>query len=133
MLKVSLPIGDDLLEIHHNMWTNKDAIFWNGAMKSRKRRFFSSTHVFRIPTGYNGADDVFRIKVGVGFNGTTYSVMRNDKVLLGTWRNQLTHAKRQQMPNPPELDLNAMPRRQRNPTSAAPETINNWPEEELIL
>ena len=133
MLKVSLPIEDDLLEIHHNMWTNKDEIFWNGVLKSRKRRFFSSTHVFRIPSGYNGADDVFRIKVGVGFNGTTYSVMRNDKVLLGTWRNQLTHAKRQQMPNPSGLDLNTMPQRPPNQRPAAPETVSNWPEEELIV
>lgn len=130
MLKVSLPVGDDLLEIHHNMWTGKDTVVWNGEEVSRKRRFFGSSHVFRVSTGYSGRDDVFYVKIGMGFNGTTYGVKRNNKVLLGTWRDQLTHHNRNQMPEPPGLDLNAAPPRSRR---AEPVERGEWGEEDQFV
>jgi len=133
MLKVSLPVGDDLLEIHHNMWTGKDAVYWNGNQMSKKRRFFGSTHVFRIPTGYSGQDDVFRVRISVGLNGTTYSVKRNDKVLLGTWRDKLTHNNRGQMPTTPGLDLNNPPPRRNRSRRAEPQPTRDYLEDDLFV
>jgi hypothetical protein len=132
MLKVSLPVGEDLLEIHHNMWTGKDQVFWNGESVSLKRRFFGSTHVFRVANGLTGHDDVFRVKIGMGFNGTTYGVKRNERVLLGTWSDKLTHNNRGQMPEIPGLDLNNPPPRQRR---EAPEPLQrqDWSDEDLIV
>ena len=133
MLKVSLPIGDDLLEIHHGMWSGKDTIYWNGEQMSHKRRFFGSNHVFRIPTGYSGQEDVFYVRISIGLNGTTYGVKRNDKVLLGTWRDQLTHTNRRQMPDSPGLDLNTPPPRHFRQYGADPQPAQNWREEDLIV
>lgn len=131
MLKVSLPIGDDLLEIHHGMWSSKDSIFWNGELLSEKKRVFGSKHVFRVANYSTGKDDVFYVKIGMGWNGTTYSVKRNEKVLLGTWNDQLTHNSRGQMPSGPGLDLNAPPpRRQRQ---AEPLQRRDAPDEDYIL
>lgn len=133
MLKVSLPVGDDLLEIHHNMWSGKDVIFWNGNEMSRRRRIFGSTHVFRIPTGYSGQDHVFRIRISIGLNGTTYSVKRDNKVLLGTWRDKLTHVNRGQMPGPPGLDLNAPPPRRNSSYHAEPQPMRDYSEDDLFV
>lgn len=132
MLKVSLPVGDDLLEIHHGMWNGKDVIYWNGNEMSRKRRFFGSTHVFRVPTGYSGQEDVFRVRISMGLNGTTYGVKRNDKVLLGTWRDKLTHTNRGQMPEAPGLDLNAPPRSSRS-RQPEPQPLHDYPEDDLFV
>jgi len=49
MLRISLPVGDDLLEIHKFFWKGKDAVYWNGELMSSKKRFFTSHHVFRVP------------------------------------------------------------------------------------
>ena len=133
MLKVSLPVGDDLLEIHHNMWTGKDAVYWNGNQMSRKRRFFGSTHVFRIPTGYSGQDDVFRVRISIGLNGTTYSVKCNNQVLLGTWRDKLTHDNRSQMPGVPRLDLNAPPPHRSRSRQAEPHSAQDYLEDDLFV
>lgn len=133
MLKVSLPVGEDLLEIHHNMWTGKDQVFWNGESVSRKRRFFGSTHVFRVANGLTGRDDVFRVKIGMGFNGTTYGVKRNERVLLGTWKDQLTHDSRSQMPESGGLDLNTPPPRRRSEAGPEPLQRRGWSDEDLIV
>ncbi len=131
MLKVSLPIGDDLLEIHHRMWKGKHEIYWNGEMKSRKGQFFTSHHVFRVPTGYRGAEDVIHVRIGTGLNGTTYSVKKNDQVLLGTWRDQLTYSKWRRQPQPPVLDLNTPPPGRAG--GQAPQPAATWREEDLIV
>lgn len=132
MLRISLPVGDDLLEIHREIWTSKDVIYWNGQLMSRKGRFFTSKHVFRIPNPNTGREDVFRIRVGAGLNGTSYGVMRNEKVLLGTFRDQLTHDSRAKMPEAaaPDLDLNTPPPRRSAPE---PEPVGGWREEDLIV
>jgi hypothetical protein len=132
MLRISLPVGDDLLEIHHSFWKGKDVIYWNGELMSSKKRFFTSKHVFRVPNALTGEDDVFRIRVGVGLNGTSYGVKRNDKVLLGTWRDHLTHLNREKMPEEamPGLDLNHPPTRRAAPL---PEPVGGWREEDLIV
>lgn len=131
MLKVSLPVNDDLLEIHHNMWTGKDQVFWNGASMSRKRRFFGSQHLFRVFNAVTGGEDTFHVRIAIGLNGTTYGVKRNGKVLLGTWKDQLTHHNRAQMPDgEPRLDLSSRPRRA---PSAEPEPMAGWSEDDLIV
>ncbi len=133
MLKVSLPIAEDLLEIHHNMWTGVDEIFWNGASVSKSKRFFGSNHTFRVANYVTGKDDVFYVRIGMGWNGTTYSVKRNDKVLLGAWKDKLTHNNRSKMPEaePPALDLNTPPPRRR-PT-AEPLPQQDWSDDDLIV
>lgn len=133
MLKVSLPVGEDLLEIHHNMWTGNDEIFWNGASVSKSTRFMGSHHTFRISNYATGKDDVFHVRIGMGWSGTTYGVKRNGKVLLGTWKDGLTHADRSRMPaaEPPGLDLNAPPPRRQ----AGPEPLERegWADEDMIV
>jgi|GEM_PF-2394329 len=133
MLKVSLPVGEDLLEIHHNMWTGRDEVIWNGASVSKSKRFFGSKHVFRVANYATGKDDVFYVKIGMGWNGTTYAVKRNGKVLLGTWNDQLTHENRGQMPEttPPGLDLNAPPPRRK--PEAEPLGQQDWADDDLIV
>lgn len=131
MLKVSLPVGEDLLEIHHNMWTGNDQVFWNGEMVSKSSRFFGSKHTFRVANYETGKDDVFHVRIGMGWNGTTYGVKRNGKVLLGTWRDQLTHNNRGQMPEGPRLDLNAPPPRRR--PEAEQRRGQSWSDEDLIV
>lgn len=132
MLRISLPVGDDLLEIHKFIWKGKDAVYWNGELVSSKKRFFTSHHVFRVPNALTGQDDVFRVRVGVGLNGTSYGVKRNDQVLLGTFRDKLTHDNREKMPraSAPALDLNTPPKRRAAPQ---PEPVGGWREEDLIV
>ena len=81
-----------------------------------------------------GKDDVFHVRIGMGWNGTTYGVKRNGKVLLGTWRDQLTHDNRDQMPEaePPALDLNTPPPRRRRP-EADPLPQQDWSDDDLIV
>lgn len=115
------------------MWSGKDVIFWNGNEMSRRRRIFGSTHVFRIPTGYSGQDHVFRIRISIGLNGTTYSVKRDNQVLLGTWRDKLTHVNRGQMPGAPGLDLNAPPPRRRSSYHAEPQPMRDFSDDDLFV
>ena len=112
MLRISMPIGNDLLEIHRYGWKGIDEIRWNGEVMSRKKRFFTSKHTFSVTDEYGEVAD-FYVRVGAGLNGTSYGIKRNGKVLLGTWRDQLTHVKREKMPETPGLDLNSAPRRRR--------------------
>jgi len=130
MLRLSLPVGDDLLEIHKFFWKGKDAIYWNGELMSSKKRFFTSHHVFRVPNSLTGGEDVFRIRVGAGLNGTSYGIKRNDKVLLGTYRDGLTHENREKMPGADQLDLNQRPRRR---AAAEPRPAEVWREDDLIV
>jgi hypothetical protein len=112
------------------MWTGKDQVFWNGESMSRKRRFFGSKHVFRVFNPETGNDDTFYVRISIGLNGTTYGVRRNDKTLLGTWKDQLTHQNRAKMPDSPGLNLDARPRSQ---PSAEPQPTGGWREEDLIV
>lgn len=128
MLRISMPIGNDLLEIHRRSWKGVDEIRWNGEVVSSKKRFFTSKHTFAVADEFGEVADFF-VRVGAGLNGTSYGIKRNGKVLLGTWRDQLTHVKREKMPESPGLDLNTTPPRRRE---APPMSADDWQENELV-
>lgn len=131
MLKLSLPVGDDLLEIHHGMWSGKDTVRWNGEVVSQHQRFFGSRHRFTVFNPVRGQDDAFEVRIGLGWNGTTYAVRRNDRVLLGTWREHLTHEDRRLMPDPPAaLDLNQPPPPRAADPAYPPRA--DWSEEDYV-
>lgn len=118
---LSLPINDDLLEIHNSMWSGEERIYFNGQLASKGASFFGRSHYFTVDRSDGDGVDKFRVEIGMAWTGgITIDVFRNDKCLLASNRTPLTrveanfqdrgdakpyHVKRQERDDPFDEDF----------------------------
>ncbi|MTB51389.1 hypothetical protein [Lewinella sp. W8] len=95
---LALRIDDDLLEVHHNMLNNKDTIFLNGEEVHVKRRYFGTTHKFSALATDGFTTNHFRVRVGMGMNGLTFEVTKNEVCYLATSSRKISMPQRRRRP-----------------------------------
>ena len=84
MRLLSLPIGDDLLEVHNSMWSGVEKVYFNGQLASEGFSFFGRQHYFTVDSPDGEGVDKFRVEVSMGLFGVTVDVFRNDRCLLAS-------------------------------------------------
>ena len=88
---LSLPIGDDLLEVHNSIWTGEEQVYFNGQLASSGCSLFGRTHYFTADAPEGDATDKFRVEIGMNWlGGVTVDVFRNDRCLLASNRTPIT-------------------------------------------
>ena len=82
---LSLPIHDDLLEIHNNILTGEEKVYFNGQLASSGHSLFGRTHYFTADAPDGQGIDKFRVEIGMTWWGSiTVDVFRNDRCLLAS-------------------------------------------------
>jgi hypothetical protein len=89
MRVMSLPVGNDLLELKINMWIGKEEVFWNGVSVSSKTHFLGTEHGFNVESADGAGVDVYRVVTSYGWMGYQYDVFCNEKCLLGSSRTSI--------------------------------------------
>ena len=92
MRYLSLPIGNDLLEIHNNMWTGHETIYFNGEAVSRRFSFFGCEHFFTAENEL-GQTDRYVVKISFSWLGVVFDVFRNDVCLLASGKTALSRVR----------------------------------------
>ena len=88
---LSLPINDDLLEIHNSMWTGEEKVYFNGQLASSGSSVFGRSHYFTVDGVDGQGIDKFRVEIGMNwFGGVTVDVFRNDRCLLASHKTPIT-------------------------------------------
>ncbi|MBB4077527.1 hypothetical protein GGR28_000128 [Lewinella aquimaris] len=88
---LSLPINDDLLEVHNSMWTGEEKIYFNGQLASAGTSVFGRSHYFTVDTPSGDGIDKFRVEIGMSWiGGVTVDVFRNDRCLLASSKTPIT-------------------------------------------
>lgn len=97
---LSLPIDDDLLEVHNSHWTGEEKIYFNGTLTSSGCSFFGKNHYFTVDAPDGNGVDKYRVEVGMNwYGGFSVDVFRNDRCLLASNRTPLTRVDQRLQPN----------------------------------
>ena len=76
---LSLPINDDLLEVHNSMWSGEEMVYFNGHLASSGASLFGRSHYFTVDSPDGDGVDKYRVEIGMSwFGGVTIDVFRND-------------------------------------------------------
>ncbi len=82
---LSLPIDDDLLEVHNSLWTGEEKVYFNGQMTSSGCSLFGRNHYFTVDAPDGSGVDKYRVEIGMNWmGGATVDVFRNDRCLLAS-------------------------------------------------
>ncbi|MEM9931725.1 MAG: hypothetical protein AAF840_18110 [Bacteroidota bacterium] len=133
MRVLSLPINDNLLELHINLWSSKDYGLWNGKEMSKKFHFIGSQHQFSVPSEDGFGEDIIRVNTSYHWMGYVYDVFLNDKCLLASGKTRMDHQRRRKMPAPERLDLNRPRTTRQQHRTAQPVPPETWSDEDLIV
>ncbi|WP_116127466.1 hypothetical protein [Lewinella sp. IMCC34183] len=88
---LSLPINDDLLEIHNSIWTGEEKVYFNGELTSSGCSIFGRNHYFTVDAPDGESIDKYRVEIGMNWFGfITVDVFRNDRCLLASNRTPIT-------------------------------------------
>lgn len=89
---LSLPIGDDLLEVHNSMWTGEEKVYFNGQLASSGASLFGRSHYFTVDAvDEEGVIDKYRVEISMSwYGGVTVDVFRNDRCLLASSKTPIT-------------------------------------------
>ncbi len=88
---LSLPIDDDLLEVHNNIWTGEEKVYFNGQLASVGASVFGRSHYFTVDAATGEGTDKFRVEIGMSWiGGVTVDVFRNDRCLLASTKTPIT-------------------------------------------
>lgn len=90
MRVLSLPIGNDLLEIYINMWKSQEMVYFNGQLASKKTHFIGTSHHFTTDAVHSFGVDHFRVVTSYGWMGFRYDVFKNDQCLLASGRTKIS-------------------------------------------
>jgi len=90
MRLLSLPVGNDLIEVHVCMWTGKEKVYWNGEQVSSKWHCFGSRHFFTVDAPGGEGIDTVRVLTSYGIMGYRYDVFYNDQCLLASGRTDIS-------------------------------------------
>ena len=91
MRVLSLPINDDLLEVHNSMWTGEEKVYFNGQLCSSGCSLLGRTHYFTVDAPEGESIDKYRVEIGMNWMGSvTIDVFRNDRCLLASSRTPST-------------------------------------------
>ncbi|WP_273446885.1 hypothetical protein [Neolewinella agarilytica] len=93
MRVLSLPIGNDLLEIHINLWKSQETVYFNGQLASKKTHFIGTSHHFTTDAVHSFGVDHFRVVTSYGWMGFRYDVFKNDHCLLASGRTNVSAPK----------------------------------------
>lgn len=88
---LSLPLNDDLLEVHNSMWSGEEKVYFNGQLASSGASIFGRSHYFTVDSPDGGAIDKYRVEIGMNWmGGVTVDVFRNESCLLASAKTPLT-------------------------------------------
>lgn len=88
---LSLPIGNDLLEVHNSMWSGEEKVYFNGQLASAGASIFGRSHYFTVDSDDGSSIDKYRVEISMSwFGGVTVDVFRNDRCLLASSKTPLT-------------------------------------------
>ncbi len=88
---LSLPIDEDLLEVHNSLWTGEEKVYFNGQLASVGKSIFGRSHYFTVDARNGEGMDKFRVEIGMNWmGGVTVDVFRNDRCLLASARTPIT-------------------------------------------
>jgi hypothetical protein len=82
---LSLPLGDDLIEIHNSVWTGEEKVYFNGQLASTGRSFFGRNHYFTVDRVDGQGIDKFRVEISMTWFGSiAVDIFHNDRCLLAS-------------------------------------------------
>ena len=87
---LSLPVDEDLLEVHVCWWSGKEKVYWNGTEVSSKWHFIGSKHHFTVDAPDGSGIDNIRVTTSYGWLGYQYDVFYNAKCLLASGRTKVS-------------------------------------------
>ena len=88
---LSLPIDDDLLEVHNSLWTGEEKVYFNGQLASTGTSIFGRSHYFTVDSSGGNGVDKFRVEIGMNWmGGVTVDVFRNDRCLLASTKTPIS-------------------------------------------
>ncbi|MCP9237288.1 hypothetical protein [Lewinella sp. JB7] len=88
---LSLPIDDDLLEVHNSLWTGEEKVYFNGQLASVGTSIFGRNHYFTVDAPGGDGIDKYRVEIGMSWIGwVTVDVFRNDRCLLASSKTPIT-------------------------------------------
>ena len=82
MRLVSFPIGENLLEVHNNMWTGVESVTFNGRTVSRQFNWFEGIHNFTVMADDGVSVDDYRVEIRFTMAGIVVDVYKNEICLL---------------------------------------------------
>lgn len=96
---LSLPIDDDLLEVHNSMWSGEEKVYFNGQLASSGASIFGRSHYFTVDSPDGNGVDKYRVEIGMSwFGGVSIDVFRNDRCLLASPKTPLTRLDQRLLP-----------------------------------
>ena len=97
---LSLPINDDLLEVHNSIWTGEEKVYFNGQLASTGTSIFGRSHYFTVDAPDSTGVDKYRVEIGMNWMGSvTVDVFRNDRCLLASSKTPITRLDSRLQPN----------------------------------
>ncbi len=97
---LSLPIHDDLLEVHNSLWTGEEKVYFNGHLASSGHSLFGRSHYFTVDAADGQGTDKFRVEIGMNWWGSvTVDVFRNDKCLLASSKTPVSRVDPRTLPD----------------------------------
>ncbi|CAH1002128.1 hypothetical protein LEM8419_03045 [Neolewinella maritima] len=98
MRLLSLPIGDDLLEVHNSIWTGVESIYFNGQLASSGFSFLGRHHYFTVDAAEGDGIDKFRVEISMGWSGVSVDVFCNDRCLLASSKTPISRVDQRLLP-----------------------------------
>ena len=97
---LSLPIGEDLLEVHNSMWTGEEKVYFNGQLASSGYSILGKSHYFTVDAADGNGSDKFRVEIGMSWIGSiTVDVFRNDRCLLASSKTPVSRVDPRTLPD----------------------------------
>ncbi|MTB51388.1 hypothetical protein [Lewinella sp. W8] len=123
MRLVSVPVGDNLLEVYNNMWTGVETVSFNGRTVSRQFNWFEGIHHFTVMADDGVSVDDYRVEIRFSMAGIVVDVYQNEVCLLAGSR----RARRKY-----EDQRRFQPRNCRRQRQHVKEPVKLWREEHLV-
>ena len=98
MRLLSLPIQDDLLEVHANSWSGQESIYFNGQLASSGFSVFGRHHYFTVDAVDGDGIDKYRVEISMSWTGVAIDVFRNDRCLLASSKTPISRVDSRLLP-----------------------------------
>ena len=98
MRLLSLPINDDLLEVHNSIWSGVESIYFNGQLASSGFSMFGRHHYFTVDAADGDGIDKFRVEISMTWSGIVVDVFRNDRCLLASSKTPISRVDNRLLP-----------------------------------
>lgn len=97
---LSLPINDDLLEVHNSIWTGEEKVYFNGQLASSGFSLLGRNHYFTVDATERSGVDKYRVEIGMTWWGSiTVDVFVNDRCLLASTKTPISRVDARTLPD----------------------------------